>query len=88
VVSFFFTFGTIGLLGGAVGALKGRAQGLMAALFLSATPYFIEWGGSEYADAPVSFFILALLALLKIETRGHYHRLSSFHSLFLRCWHC
>jgi hypothetical protein len=69
-VAFLFTFGTIGLLGGAVATLKGRTQGLLAALFLAATPYFISAGASQCADVPISFFILAVLALLSLPDRG------------------
>jgi hypothetical protein len=53
IVAFLFTFGTIGLLGGAVATLKGRTQGLLAALFLAATPYFIV---AARPSAPMSRF--------------------------------
>ena len=69
-VAFLFTFGCIGLLGGAVAALKGRTQGLVAALFLAATPFFVLHGAALYADVPLSFFILAATALLVLQDRA------------------
>jgi len=63
-LAFLFTFGTIGLLGTSVSQLRGRAQGILAALFLAATPYFIAQGASEIADVPLSFFILATVSSL------------------------
>jgi hypothetical protein len=65
--AFLFTFGTGGLLVSAVAALKGRAAGFLAGIALMGTPYFIEHGASQYADVPVSFFILATLALLALQ---------------------
>jgi len=67
-VAFVFCIATMGLLGALVAALKGRAQGTLAALFLAATPYFITQAGSLIADVPLSFFILATVALTVIGT--------------------
>jgi len=67
LVAFLFTFATIGLLGSAVSALKGRAHGMLAALFLAATPFFIVQGASQCADIPLSFFLLAVVALPAFE---------------------
>jgi hypothetical protein len=67
LIAFVFTFGTIGLLGFTVSALKGRAQGMLAALFLSATPFFIVQGATQCADIPLSFFLLAVIALPAFE---------------------
>jgi hypothetical protein len=36
---------------------------------LLGTPYFVEHGASQYADVPLSFFILATLALLAYQDR-------------------
>lgn len=69
VVAFLFTFGAIGLLGETVGALKGRTQGLIAAFFLAATPAFAGQGAMQCADIPLSFFILATVALLALQDR-------------------
>lgn len=67
--AFLFTFATIALLGGAVASLKGRTQGWLAALVLAATPYYVARGASEYADTPVSFFVLAAVALTTLQDR-------------------
>jgi hypothetical protein len=67
--AFVFTFGTIGVLVGSLAALKSRAQGLLAGMLLAGTPFFIAHGAAQYADVPVSFFILATLALLALQDR-------------------
>jgi len=64
-----FTLGTAGVLVTSVAALKGRAAGFLAGIALVGTPYFIEHGAAQYADVPVSFFILATLALLALQDR-------------------
>jgi 4-amino-4-deoxy-L-arabinose transferase-like glycosyltransferase len=69
VVAFLFTFGTVGLLSTAVAALKGRTAGLLAGIVLVSTPYFIQQGATECADVPMSFFLLATLALLALQDR-------------------
>jgi hypothetical protein len=70
MAAFLFTFATAGLVGASVAALRNRRQGLLAALFLAGTPAFVRQGASQYADVPVSFFILAALALLALRERS------------------
>jgi|SRR5579862_2033534 len=64
VIGLLFTFSTIGLLFSALAILRGHTPALLAALALSATPFFIEQGTSQYADIPLSFFVLTTIALL------------------------
>jgi len=64
VVGFFFTFATVGILLSALSILRGRAQAMLGAIALLATPSFIEQGAWQYADIPLSFFYLATIALL------------------------
>ncbi|HEX4785534.1 MAG TPA: glycosyltransferase family 39 protein [Candidatus Sulfotelmatobacter sp.] len=64
VIALLFTFSTIGILFSALAILRGRTPAMLAALALSATPFFIEQGTSQYADIPLSFFVLATIALL------------------------
>jgi hypothetical protein len=61
-----FAFGTLALLVSALAHLHGRNAALLAGLALTATPFFIEQGTSQYADVPLSFFILASIVLLHI----------------------
>lgn len=66
VVGFLFTFATIGVLFAAVSILRSRSQGVLAALLLLATKFFVLDGASQFADIPVAFFFLATLALLAL----------------------
>jgi len=66
-----FTFATVGILFSALDALRGRAHAMLAAIALLATPAFIEQGTWQYADIPLSFFLLTTIALLCLhEDRG------------------
>ena len=64
IIGFLFTFSTIGVLSSALSILRGRTAAMLGATVLLATPAFIELGTSQYADVPLSFFILATVALL------------------------
>ena len=66
VLGLVFTFSTVGLLYSALSILRGRLAALLGATALLATPSFIEQGTSQYADVPLSFFVLASVALLCI----------------------
>jgi len=61
-----FTFATIGALVSSLTALTTRTQGFAAGVLLVGTHYFIAHGASEYADVPVSFFVLATLVCLRL----------------------
>jgi Dolichyl-phosphate-mannose-protein mannosyltransferase len=63
-VALFFTFSTVGLLVSSVSAVRGKTQAFLAGTALLGTPYFLECGTSQYADVPLGFFLLAMLALL------------------------
>ncbi len=65
-VAMLFTFATIGLLYSSVAVLRSPTQGVLAALLLLGTKFFILGGASQYADIPLSFFILATLVLLSL----------------------
>lgn len=64
VIAIGFTFTTVGLLYSSLAMLRGRITAMLAALALLTTPFFIEQGTSQYADVPLSFFILATVSLL------------------------
>jgi hypothetical protein len=67
IIGLLFTFSTVGLLFSALSILRGRTAAMLAATALLATPSFIEQGTSQYADVPLSFFILATLALIGLH---------------------
>ncbi len=68
-VAFLFTLGACGLLISSIGILRGKTQALVAGIVLLATSSFIQLGAMQYADVPMSFYILATLALLCLQDR-------------------
>jgi hypothetical protein len=59
-----FTFSTLALLVSSLFQLRGSNAALLAGIALSATPFLAEHGAAQYADVPLSFFILAVIVLL------------------------
>ncbi len=64
VLSLLFTLATIGLLFGAMAWLRAESAALLASLVLLATEGFVSQAALQYADIPLSFFILDTVALL------------------------
>jgi hypothetical protein len=69
-IGFLFTFSTVGLLFSALSMLRGRIPALLGATALLATPAFIEQGTAQYADVPLSFFVLASIALICLHDQA------------------
>ncbi len=69
VIAFLFTFATAGLLISALGILRGRVQAFIAGALLLGTVEFVEVGAMQYADVPLSFYILATIVLLCLQDR-------------------
>ena len=67
VVAFVYTFATGGLLIASLGILRGRVQALIAGGLLLGTVEFVEVGAMQYADVPLSFYILATIVLLCLQ---------------------
>ena len=61
-----FTFSTLGLLVSSVALLRGRTSAMLAGIALASTPFFIEQGTAQYADVPLSFFLLASIAAMHL----------------------
>jgi hypothetical protein len=70
VIGLIFTFSTLALLVSSLVVLRGSIAAMLAGLVLSSTPFFVEQGTSQYADLPLSFFILASLVLLNLAGGG------------------
>jgi len=64
VIGLVFTFCTVGLLCAALWLLRGRSCALLGGLALLSTPAFIDLGTWQYADVPLSFFLLATVVFL------------------------
>jgi hypothetical protein len=64
IIGLLFTFSTVGLLFSVLSILRGRTAAMLGATVLLATPAFVELGTSQYADVPLSFFVLATVSLL------------------------
>lgn len=69
IIGLVFTFGTVGLLFSGLDLLLSRTSALLGAMCLLSTPFFIDLGTWQYADVPLSFFILATLVLLHLQDR-------------------
>jgi hypothetical protein len=52
------------LLGGAVARLKGAGPGLLAAMVCAGSEYFVRHSAGQYADVPLSFFLLAGVVMI------------------------
>jgi hypothetical protein len=68
-VAFLFTFATAGVLIAALGVLRGRTQAFVAGALLLGTVEFVEVGAMQYADVPLSFYILSTVVLLCLQDR-------------------
>lgn len=68
-VAVLFTFAMVGLVCSSLSKLRSRSQGLLSGIVLLGTPFFIKLGAVQYADVPLSFFMLAALILLCLEDR-------------------
>jgi hypothetical protein len=68
-IAILFALATAGLLAGVVARLRGATTGLLAGLVLLSTNYFLRHGAYQYADTPLSFFILATLSLTILHAR-------------------
>jgi hypothetical protein len=58
-----FTFSSVAVLSGALLELQLVPQAILAAFTLMATPFFVYTGAIQYADVPLSLFILAAVVL-------------------------
>ena len=68
-IAFLFTFATAGLLISSLGVLRGRVQAFIAGALLLGTVVFVQVGAMQYADVPLSFYILATIVLLCFQDR-------------------
>jgi hypothetical protein len=68
-VAFLFTLGACGLLISSIGILRGKTPAFVAGILVLATSAFVQLGAMQYADVPMSFYILATLALLCLQDR-------------------
>ena len=64
LIGLVFTFSTVGIVYSAIAMLRGQIVAMLGGLTLLATPFFIEQGTAQYADVPLSFFIVATVVLL------------------------
>jgi hypothetical protein len=67
--AFLFTFGVAGVLISTLGILRGKMQALIAGTLLLGGVSLIASGANQYADVPLSYFILTTLGLLCLQDR-------------------
>jgi hypothetical protein len=68
-IAFLFTFSIVLLMLSSVTIFRGKTYGLLAALVLLSTPFFLEQGCSQMADVPVAFFFLTPLILFSFHDK-------------------
>ncbi|MGE5056013.1 MAG: glycosyltransferase family 39 protein [Acidobacteriota bacterium] len=83
VIGLVFTFSTVGLLFSGLDILLSRTSALLGAMCLVSTPFFIDLGTWQYADVPLSFFMLATFVLLHLHDASTEPGLESRSSLAL-----
>jgi len=84
LIGFVFTLCTVTLLVSSLAQLRGRNAAMLSGIALSATPFFIEQGAAQYADIPLSFFILASIVLLHFGFRSQWrNNLTHLHGPWL-----
>jgi hypothetical protein len=69
-IAFLFILGTTGVLAGTLGVLRDRTHAFLGGTLLLGTASFIALGAALYGDVPLSFYILATLALLALQDRN------------------
>jgi hypothetical protein len=68
-IAFLFGLGTVGILTSTLGILRGKAQAFVAGILLVGTVSFTGNAANQYADIPLSFAIIASLALMCLQDR-------------------
>ena len=68
-IVFLFTFGVAGVLIATLGILRGKTQAFIAGILLLGGVSLVVNGANQYADVPLSYFILATLGLLCLQDR-------------------
>ncbi len=72
LVAAFFTFGNFILLLTSIWHFRGLKSAVMSAIVLLSAPAYLALGSSQYADIPLSFFILlsGILSILALQDKG------------------
>jgi hypothetical protein len=68
-IAFLFGAGTVGVLTGTLGVLRGKLYALIGGTLLLGAASFLSLSAALYGDVPLSFYILATLALLCLQER-------------------
>lgn len=71
-ISVAFAAATTLLLHSSLKQLRGRNAAMLGTLSLLSTPFFIQQGTAQYADVPLSFFLLATIVLIQFSERSGY----------------
>ena len=64
ILGLFFTLSGVAILVSALASLRSRAVAIIAGTILLTTPFYIEYGVSQSADVPLSFYVLGAVTLL------------------------
>jgi hypothetical protein len=68
-IAFLFVSGTAGVLISTLASLRGKTQAILGGILLLGTASFLSLSTALYGDVPLSFYILATVALLCLQDR-------------------
>jgi hypothetical protein len=69
ILGLVFGFNTVALLCASLAALRGSTAAMLGGLTLLSTPFFVEHSTAQFADVPLSFYVLAAIALVALYDR-------------------
>jgi hypothetical protein len=67
IVAMLFVFSTAGLIFSSLSVLRSKTQGILALVVLLSASPFVANGAFQYADVPLSFFILSVIVLIAMH---------------------
>ena len=70
-VGLLFFGALLGLLVSVVAMLRGAASALLAGLVMLSTTSLLVWAPAQYADIPLAFYYLCVIALVFLDTAAH-----------------
>jgi len=68
-IAAFFTFGSILLILQGLSIVRGQNHGYLTAIFMLIATQYVKFAAHQYADIPLSFFILSTIILLTLKEK-------------------
>lgn len=67
LIAAFYTFASIVLIYSSVSIIRGENQGYVAGIFMLLATNYLKFGTWQYADIPLSFYILSTIILMSLK---------------------